>query len=214
MRKRSPALIFDFGNVVAHFDYREACARLSRPLGSERRGTAGAGAGAGVLAAGPGIRERQDLGRGVLARVLCAGRAGGHARRVRPGVGRHLPAERADCGGHRRSQATGLHAGPGLEHQRPPRRAVPPAVRRDARPFRPPDPVVRDRAHQAVGGVLSRVRRGGRSPGLRSVVFIDDLPENVAGARAAGMEGVVFRDVPSLLEALRGLGVEVADAER
>ena len=45
-------------------------------------------------------------------------------------------------------------------------------------------------------------------------LFIDDLPENVAGAQAAGMAGVVFRDVPSLLEALRGLGVEVADAER
>src|SRR4051812_36037080 len=33
MRKRTPALIFDFGNVVAHFDYRKACATLGRPLG-------------------------------------------------------------------------------------------------------------------------------------------------------------------------------------
>jgi putative hydrolase of the HAD superfamily len=41
-------------------------------------------------------------------------------------------------------------------------------------------------------------------------VFIDDIAENIAGARAVGMEGVLFRNVPSLLESLRGLGVEVA----
>ena len=33
MRKRTPALIFDFGNVVAHFDYRKACATFGRRLG-------------------------------------------------------------------------------------------------------------------------------------------------------------------------------------
>ena len=30
MSRRTPALIFDFGNVVAHFDYRKACATLGR----------------------------------------------------------------------------------------------------------------------------------------------------------------------------------------
>jgi putative hydrolase of the HAD superfamily len=43
-------------------------------------------------------------------------------------------------------------------------------------------------------------------------VFIDDLPENIAGARAAGMAGVVFRNVPLLHEELRGLGVEIESA--
>src|SRR4051812_36900845 len=33
VRKRTPALIFDFGNVVAHFDYRKACETLGRPHG-------------------------------------------------------------------------------------------------------------------------------------------------------------------------------------
>src|SRR4051794_12037379 len=33
VRKRTPALIFDFGNVVAHFDYARACETLGRPLG-------------------------------------------------------------------------------------------------------------------------------------------------------------------------------------
>src|SRR4051812_14105719 len=30
---RRPALIFDFGNVVAHFDYAKACAAYGRALG-------------------------------------------------------------------------------------------------------------------------------------------------------------------------------------
>src|SRR5262245_32410002 len=30
---RRPALIFDFGNVVAHFDYRRACAHYGSRLG-------------------------------------------------------------------------------------------------------------------------------------------------------------------------------------
>jgi putative hydrolase of the HAD superfamily len=40
-------------------------------------------------------------------------------------------------------------------------------------------------------------------------VFIDDLPENVEGARSAGLKGVLYRDVSSLADELRGLGVEV-----
>ena len=40
-------------------------------------------------------------------------------------------------------------------------------------------------------------------------VFIDDLPENVEGALAAGLAGVVFRDVPRLLDDLGKLGVDV-----
>ncbi len=33
MSPRRPALIFDFGNVIAFFDYRIACGRLGQPLG-------------------------------------------------------------------------------------------------------------------------------------------------------------------------------------
>ena len=38
-------------------------------------------------------------------------------------------------------------------------------------------------------------------------VFIDDLEENVAGARAAGLGGLVYRDADSLVRALAELGV-------
>jgi glucose-1-phosphatase len=44
-----------------------------------------------------------------------------------------------------------------------------------------------------------------------SCVFIDDLPENIAGAEAAGLSGIVYRDTPTLIAELRGLGVEFAD---
>lgn len=40
-------------------------------------------------------------------------------------------------------------------------------------------------------------------------VFIDDLPENAAGARAAGMTGLVYREFSTLLDELRALGVEL-----
>jgi len=40
-------------------------------------------------------------------------------------------------------------------------------------------------------------------------VFIDDMPENVEGARAAGLMAVLYRDTPALVDDLRRLGVEV-----
>ncbi len=45
-------------------------------------------------------------------------------------------------------------------------------------------------------------------------VFIDDLPENVAGATAAGLTGVHFRDVTTLVADLLALGVEVNGSKR
>ncbi len=40
-----------------------------------------------------------------------------------------------------------------------------------------------------------------------AMVFIDDLPENVEGARRAGMEGIVFKDAEQLKQSLEGLGL-------
>jgi putative hydrolase of the HAD superfamily len=51
----------------------------------------------------------------------------------------------------------------------------------------------------------------GRPPS--DCIFIDDLPENVAGARAAGLRSVLFRDVPTLLPELQALGVEVPNGD-
>lgn len=41
-------------------------------------------------------------------------------------------------------------------------------------------------------------------------VFIDDLPENVEGARAVGMTGLVYRNPDALIADLSGLGIELA----
>jgi putative hydrolase of the HAD superfamily len=46
---------------------------------------------------------------------------------------------------------------------------------------------------------------------LTDCVFIDDMPENVAGARSAGLQAIHFRDLPCLLDDLRALGVDVAE---
>jgi FMN phosphatase YigB (HAD superfamily) len=45
-------------------------------------------------------------------------------------------------------------------------------------------------------------------------VFIDDLAANVAGARAAGLVGVVYHpgETPQLIDDLRAVGVEVPRA--
>lgn len=41
-------------------------------------------------------------------------------------------------------------------------------------------------------------------------VFIDDLPENIRGAKAVGMEGIVFTDLEHTLEELKKLGVKLS----
>jgi glucose-1-phosphatase len=54
-------------------------------------------------------------------------------------------------------------------------------------------------------------RAAGADPG--SCVFIDDMAENVEGARMAGLQGLQYVETAGLLDELRGLGVEVASDE-
>lgn len=46
-----------------------------------------------------------------------------------------------------------------------------------------------------------------------SCIFIDDVLENVEGARAAGLRAIQFKGTPGLIDALRAHGVEVPDAQ-
>jgi len=39
-------------------------------------------------------------------------------------------------------------------------------------------------------------------------VFVDDLPANVAGARACGLRGIVYTDIDNLQSGLRKMGIE------
>ncbi|MCA1686035.1 MAG: HAD family phosphatase [Planctomycetia bacterium] len=55
---------------------------------------------------------------------------------------------------------------------------------------------------------LTCARAADAAPG--DCLFIDDLPENVEGARSAGLSGLLYQDVTTLLNDLRSLGVETA----
>ena len=57
------------------------------------------------------------------------------------------------------------------------------------------------------GIYLEAARRAGCAPG--ECVFIDDLAENVAGAEAVGMKGIVYAPTTDLVAALRLLDVEI-----
>jgi len=57
------------------------------------------------------------------------------------------------------------------------------------------------------GIYLEAARRAGCPP--EECVFIDDLAENVAGAEAVGMTGIVYAPTTDLATALRRLGIEV-----
>ena len=46
-----------------------------------------------------------------------------------------------------------------------------------------------------------------------SCLFIDDLPENVEGARRAGLTGLRYVETPALIDDLSRLGVEVPTGE-
>jgi putative hydrolase of the HAD superfamily len=55
-------------------------------------------------------------------------------------------------------------------------------------------------------GIFEHCRqRAGCAPA--ECLFIDDLPANVAGARACGWHGIVYRDVPQLRREMEALGV-------
>lgn len=60
-----------------------------------------------------------------------------------------------------------------------------------------PDPVIYETLLSRYGLVASEC------------VFLDDLPENIEGAKNAGMKGIVFKNFEQALEELRELGVEV-----
>jgi len=45
-------------------------------------------------------------------------------------------------------------------------------------------------------------------------VFIDDMPANVAGAQACGLQGIVYQGIEDLTAKLAGLGIDVAHPSR
>ncbi len=207
-----PVLIFDFGNVVAYFDYRRFFDRLGARLGRT------------------GESVRNQLHEGGFSNLHAPFESGlitavAFAESVTAGLRVSLPFEEfvrdwedifwlnepvsrliasLDSRGYRLilgSNTNALHA----SYYR--RRFAATLDRFDALVL----------SHE-VGCMKPDVRFyeacakvAGVAPG--SCVFIDDMAENVAGARAAGLQSLQYVDTAGLVAGLRELGVEIGPDE-
>lgn len=206
---RPPALIFDFGNVVAFFDYGRSCARLVEELGLATTGEALVadlrGRGLGPLVARYERGELADdafLGElvgllGVAATPAQVRSAWADIFWLNEPVARLIG--RLDAAGHTLvlgSNTNAIHAD-GF-------RAL------FAETFRHFDALVLsyEVGHSKPSAEFYRACAAAAGRPVEECLFIDDLPENVEGARAAGMEALLFIDEPGLAAVLRERGLE------
>lgn len=206
MAEKTPALIFDFGNVVAFFDYTRIGAILGRSIGLSGEQFLSKIRGQGFTP----LLQRYESGKLAaeeFGRAVCslAGLEMSHEEFsaafsdifwLNEPVA-HLVADLKSRGytlvlG---SNTNDLHAAQ--------------FRRQFAKALAPFDRLIL--SHE-VGHIkpssafyLACAEAAGTDPG--ECVFIDDLPENVQGARDAGLRGIHFRDMPSLLDGLRAEGV-------
>ena len=207
---RRPALIFDFGNVVAFFDYRRACAVLGAPLGLSSAELFGRVRARGFA---PLARryESGQISAEEFSRGLCtlAGLEIPHPAFAEAWADIFSPNEpiaRLIAGlkaqGYRLvlgSNTNDLHA---VQFRR-----------QFAATLAHFDRLVLSYEIGHVKPAAEFYRACAEAAGVppAACVFIDDLPENVAGAEAAGLVGLLYRDVPALIDDLRTLGVEIHD---
>jgi FMN phosphatase YigB (HAD superfamily) len=211
--KRTPALIFDFGNVVAHFDYRKACDTLGGPLGMsgeaflERARTIGLSPLVEQYESGKIPAE--VFSRGVCALVGLEIAHGEFAAAWADIFWLNEPIVPVIAGLKRRGYTLVLGSNTNDLHAAQFRRQF-------AEVLTHFDRLVLSYEVGHIKPHASFYRACAEAAGAppSECVFIDDLPENVEGARAAGLRGIVFRDVPGLLDALGGMGVEVSGGQR
>ncbi len=209
MATRSTALIFDFGNVVAFFDYNRAGAVLGQPLGltGEEFMEHARSRGFTPLLARfeSGKMTAEEFGAELCSLVGLDMAHGDFAAAfadiftLNEPVAALLPELRRE--GYALvlgSNTNALHAGhfrsqfeQALSHL---------------------DAMVL--SHE-VGAIkpsrdfyLACARAAKTDPA--DCVFIDDLPENVDGARRAGLQALLFRDIDELRRDLRGLGIAIS----
>jgi putative hydrolase of the HAD superfamily len=207
---RRPALIFDFGNVVAHFDYRKAASRLGHRLGIS----------------GEELLERlRPLGFSDLLKKYESGKisAEGFSKGVSEMIGLavthdEFAAAWADIFSENESIAP-LFAFLKREGYT----LVLGSNTNDLHAAQFRGQFAETLAHfdrlvlsYEVGHIkpsaafyLACAEAAEAEPG--DCVFIDDLPENVEGAKAAGLVGLLYQSTDRLLEDLAALGVTVPD---
>lgn len=209
---RHPALIFDFGNVVAHFDYARACESLGHQLGL----------------AGPDLLERaRARGLDPIVRAFEQGRLTAEA--FSGAVGRLLGLE-VPHGEFARAWSDIFWPNEPVSHIIANLKARGYTLvlgsntnelhaaqfrRKFAATLAHFDALVLSFEIGHLKPSYSFYRActaaAGAAPG--DCVFIDDLPENVAGATAAGLVALHFRGVMELVADLGRLGVEVSSPE-
>ena len=210
MSLRRPALIFDFGNVVAFFDYRLACGRLGQPLG---------------LTGEEFLELARERG---LTPVLQRYERGDDSSRefyqtVRRFMGLSIPYEAfaqawADIFRLNEPVADVVHALKNLGY---------PLIlgsntnaihanhfrKRFAETFSLFDHLVLSYEIRHIKPSKEFYLACAEAAGTRpeDCVFIDDIPENVVGARDAGLNAIQYVETLRLIEDLRLLGVEIEE---
>jgi putative hydrolase of the HAD superfamily len=207
---RKPALIFDFGNVLAFFDYRKACERFGRRLGLSgeaflervrplgfsslvnryESGQMPAEAFSEAVCALAGLEMSHAEFAAAWADIFWLNEPVARLVAVLKGSGYTLVLG---------SNTNGLHAG----HFR----------RQFAEALAHFDRLVLsyEVGHIKPSAAFYHACAEAAGAAPESCVFIDDMVENVEGARAAGLIGLVYREPQTLREDLRQLGVEVPE---
>lgn len=209
---RRPAIIFDFGNVVAFFDYQRACDRLGAHVGEN----------------GEEFRERiMERGFADLARQFECGRvtAAEFERKALMQCGLEVTCDQfraawqdifwlnepvAGLIGHLKSADYLLILGSNTNvlHADYFRRQFAATLAHFDRLILSYEVGAMKPDASFYQACVAAARRP-----AGSCVFVDDLEENVAGARRAGLAAVRYIDTPTLIADLRCHGVELAPAE-
>jgi glucose-1-phosphatase len=207
---KRPALIFDFGNVVAHFDYRKASTTLGRPLG---------------LSGEAFLEMMRPLGFSPLVRRYETGQLSSE----------EFSAEFRALAGLEISHADFVAAWSDIFWLNEPVAALVRSLKQrgyrlvlgsntndlHARQFRRQfaDPLSDfdqlvlsyEVGHAKPSAAFYEACVEAANAPAEACVFIDDLPENVEGARLAGLTGLLYQDDPTLRTDLRRMGVEIAE---
>jgi putative hydrolase of the HAD superfamily len=209
---RLPALIFDFGNVVAFFDYLKACNRLGARLGlggEEVRMRLLAHGFARTLAClEAGQLSPNDFAASIMARLGLSLPFDDFARDWEDIFWLNQPISRLITSLKSKGYTLILGSNTNSMH----------AVH-----FRRQFAATLDQFDAFVlsyevgclkpdAGFYEACARAAGVPAA-SCVFIDDLAENVAGARKAGLESVQYLDDVGLIASLQSLGVEISPGE-
>ncbi len=203
---RRPALIFDFGNVVAHFDYGKACSALGTRLGLSGEELLDRLRPLGfsdlVKAYEGGQISAEEFSRGVSASVGLAVTHDEFAAAWSDIFSANESIVPLIAAFKREGYTLVLGSNTNDLHARQFRRQF-------AQTLAHFDRLV---LSYEVGHIkpsssfyLACAEAAGLPP--EECIFIDDLPENVEGARAAGLVGVLYENTPRLIRDLASLGI-------